>query len=63
MKNVSTWARDERYEMIPNNMDMKSSNSSYITKDVNKKYRVKDGCLKPVRIVSRENALTAFDSL
>jgi hypothetical protein len=40
VKNATAWARDEIYEMISNNMDFKPSNSSYIVRDVNKKYPI-----------------------
>jgi hypothetical protein len=55
MKSVSAWARGERSEIISNNINMKPLSSSYIWKDVNKKYPSKRRLLKPVHIVSREN--------
>jgi hypothetical protein len=55
VNHVPAWARDERPEMISNNMVMKSFNSSYITKDVNKNYPIKRRMFKASSHVSREN--------
>jgi hypothetical protein len=41
VKNATAWARGEIYEMISNNMVLKLLNSSYIARDVNKKYPIR----------------------